>query len=280
MLSNSNSENIDRGELYVNQVNNQHGSVEEITQQNLLQEIDKKKIENENLNSKLADLAKEMNQFTYIVSHDLQAPLRMVTGFLELLEKKYGDKLDESARQYIDYAVKGAYKMKSLVFDLVEYSRLSSVTCEFGEVDLNVIMKEVKEKFQLVIDETGALVSICDLPVVKADKAQMGQLFGHLFENALKFRSAAIPEIDITLKEENGFWVIAIKDNGIGIDQVFFEKIFIVFRQLQKDETKYGGTGIGLAICKKIAALHGGEIWLESAEGKGSTFYFSLPVQS
>jgi light-regulated signal transduction histidine kinase (bacteriophytochrome) len=170
--------------------------------------------------------------------------------------------------------------MKSLVIDLVEYSRLSSVPAEFGEVDLNVIMKEVKEKYQTVIEETGALISISHLPVVMGDKARMGQLFRHLFENALKFRSAAVPEINITSKNENGFWVIAIKDNGIGIDQAFFEKIFIVFRQLQKDETKYGGTGIGLAVCKKIAGLHGGEIWLESAEGKGSTFYFSLPVQS
>ncbi len=259
--------------------------MEEMTQINissvdLQQELEKVKRENEELNSKLAEQAKEMNQFTYIVSHDLQASLRMVTGFLELLEKKYGDKLDESAKQYIDFAVKGASKMKSLVSDLLEYSRLNAVTNEFAAVDLNEIVKEVKEKYQPVIEETGTLLSIDHLPVVMANKMQMGQLFQHLLQNALKFRSAAVPEINITLKKENGFWVIGVKDNGIGIDPAFFEKIFIIFRRLHNDDIKYGGTGAGLAVCKKIAELHGGEIWLESAEGNGSTFYFSLPVRS
>ncbi|MBL0130032.1 MAG: hypothetical protein IPP43_01980 [Chitinophagaceae bacterium] len=242
--------------------------------------------EEELLNNKLAELTKEMNQFTYIVSHDLQAPLRMITGFLELLEKKYGDKLDESAKQYIGFAVMGAAKMKNLVFDLLEYSRLSSDTNEFVEVDLNVIMQEVKEKFLPAIEETGALITVDHLPVVMAKKAQMVQLFQHLIGNALKFFSAEMPEIIITLREENaglpdrqGFWVFAVKDNGIGFDPAFAEKIFIVFRRLFSDETKYSGTGIGLAICKKIIGLHGGTIWAESAVGKGSTFYFTLPVK-
>jgi|CXWL01.1.fsa_nt_gi light-regulated signal transduction histidine kinase (bacteriophytochrome) len=242
--------------------------------------------EEELLNTKLAELTKEMNQFTYIVSHDLQAPLRMITGFLELLEKKYGDKLDESAKQYIGFAVKGASKMKNLIFDLLEYSRLSSVVNEPVEVDLNAIVQEVKEKFLPVIEETGAIITVDDLPVVMANKAQMLQLFGHLLGNALKFHSAAVPEITITLREKNAclpdrqsFWVIAVKDNGIGFDPAFAEKIFIVFRRLFSDETKYSGTGIGLAICKKIIELHGGAIWVESAVGKGSTFYFTLPVK-
>jgi light-regulated signal transduction histidine kinase (bacteriophytochrome) len=246
--------------------------------ENIQQELEKKNRENEELNRRLAELAKEMDQFTYIVSHELQAPLRMVTGFLELLEKKYADKLDGSAKQYIDFAVRGASKMKSLVFDLLEYSRLNPVNREYAEVDLNVIMKEAIEKYQPVIEETGALVNACHLPVVMADKKQMGKLFQHLLENALKFRGTAVPEINITLKKENGFWVIGIKDNGIGIDPAFFEKIFIIFRRLHNDEVKYGGTGTGLAVCRKIAALHGGKIWLEPAERHGSTFYFSLPA--
>jgi light-regulated signal transduction histidine kinase (bacteriophytochrome) len=254
---------------------------------NLREDLEKKNREVENLNNKLAMLTKETNQFTYIVSHDLQSPLRMVTGFLELLEKKYGDKLDASAKQYIDFAVKGAYKMNDLVFDLLEYSRLNPDPGQLTEVDLNVIMKEVKEKYQPLIEETGALITADQLPVVMANKKQMGQLFQHLLGNALKFRSAALPEINITLKKVNaclpdrqGFWVIGIKDNGIGIDPAYAEKIFIIFRRLHNDEARYGGTGIGLALCKKITELHGGEIWLEPGEENGSTFYFSLPVRS
>lgn len=246
----------------------------------LQQDLKNKDQQIEELSNKLADLTKEMNQFTYIVSHDLQAPLRTVTGFLELLEKRYGDKLDESAKQYIGYAVNGAVKMKNLIFGLLEYSRLSSAAKEFEKVDMNVVMQEVKEKFQSAIEESGAQVTVSHLPVVMADKAQIEQLMQHLLENALKFRSTAVPEIGITLKKENDFWVIAVKDNGIGIDPAFSEKIFIIFRRLHTDDAKYGGTGIGLAVCKKITELHGGTIWVESAVDKGSTFYFTLPVKS
>ena len=253
---------------------------------NLQQELENKNQDIEALENKLAEQAKEMNQFTYIVSHDLQAPLRMVTGFLELLEKKYGDKLDDSAKQYIGYAVKGATKMKSLIFDLLEYSRLSSVVKEYEAVDLNIVVNEVKEKFQADIENTGAIITTAKLPVVMANKSQMEQLFYHLLGNALKFRSTAIPEINITLKEENAClpdrqrrWVIGVNDNGIGMDPAFSEKIFIVFRRLHTDDSKYGGTGIGLALCKKITELHGGTIWVESAIDKGSTFYFTLPVK-
>jgi light-regulated signal transduction histidine kinase (bacteriophytochrome) len=204
----------------------------------------------------------------------------MVTGFLELLGKKYGDKLDGSAKQYIDYAVKGASKMRNLVFDLLEYSRVDPDAGAFTEVDLDMIIKEAKEKYQTLIEETGTMISSDHLPAVKANKKQMTQLFQHLIENALKFRSTAVPEINITLKKEDGFWVIGIKDNGIGIDPAFAEKIFIIFRRLHNDEAAYGGTGIGLALCKKITELHGGEIWVEPAGENGSIFYFSLPVRS
>lgn len=244
---------------------------------NLERELVEKNGQEEKLNRKISELNKEMNQFTYIVSHDLQAPLRMVTGFLELLEKKYGDKLDEAAKQYIGFAVKGAVKMRSLIFDLLEYSRLSSVSRVITEVDLNSIIQEVKEKFSAAIEETGALITTDHLPVVMASKMQMGQLFQNLFGNALKYRSTAIPEINITVRKENNFWVIGVKDNGVGIEAPFFEKIFIVFRRLHNNDEKYSGTGIGLAVCKKIVELQGGTIWVESAVDKGSTFYFTLP---
>ena len=244
------------------------------------QELETSNSEKEELRNKLAELTKEMNQFTYIVSHDLQAPLRMVTGFLELLEKKCGDKLDASAKQYIDYAVKGANKMKSLVFDLLEYSRLSSAAKDYAEVDLNIIFQEVKEKLQQIIDEAGAIITSVHLPVVIADRKQMLQLFEHLLGNALKFRSLELPLVAITATKENEFWVIAVKDNAIGIEAAFAEKIFIIFRRLHNDDTKYGGTGTGLAICKKIIELHGGTIWVEPAADNGSVFYFTLPVKS
>jgi len=230
----------------------------------------------EELSAKLDKLTKEMNEFTYIVSHDLQAPLRTVTGFLELLEKRHGDKLDASAKQYIDYAIKGAGKMKDLVFDLLEYSRLSSGVIEFTSVDLNGILEEVKEKVAATISETGAIITTDALPVVLADKKQMLQFFLHLLENALKFRRERT-DIHMTAKQEKGKWVIGIKDNGTGIDAAYAEKIFIIFRRLNTDEVKYPGTGSGLAICKKIMEIHNGHIWVESEVNTGSTFWFTLP---
>lgn len=233
--------------------------------------------ENRELKSQLEDMAKEMNQFTYIVSHDLQAPLRTITGFMELLVKRYGDKLDEAAKQYIDYAVKGTLKMKNLIFDLLEYSRLNTSIKELSETDLNVVMDEVKEKYIAAIEGTGASIHVDDLPVVNASKKQMLQLFGHLLDNAVKFRGELAPEVMISAKRDKEYWIFSVKDNGIGIEPSFFEKIFIVFRRLSTDEVRYPGTGIGLALCKKIAELHGGTIWVESEPGKGSTFYFTLP---
>lgn len=232
----------------------------------------------EELSNKLAELTKEMNQFSYIVSHDLQAPLRTVTGFLELLVKRYSDKLDDSAKQYIEYAVKGAVKMKDLIFDLLEYSRLNNAM-SLAEVDLNAALEESKEKLSAAIEESGAVIRADKLPLITGDKKQLVQMLGHLLQNALKFRSAAIPEIDIILKEEKGYLKIGIKDNGIGIDPAYHEKIFIIFRRLHTDEVKYPGTGTGLAVCKKIAELHGGTIGVESEIGRGSTFWLTLPVK-
>lgn len=230
----------------------------------------------EELSNKLAELTKEVNQFTYIVSHDLQAPLRTVTGFLELLEKRYGDKLDASAKQYIDYAVKGVAKMKTLVFDLLEYSRLSSAEPGFTEVDLNKVLQEAEEKMSATINDTGAMITSDKLPQVMANKKQMLQLFEHLLQNAMKFRDGKEPVITVISRKEEDNYVIGIKDNGIGIDPAFFEKIFIIFRRLHNDETKYKGTGAGLAVCKKIIELHGGTIWVESELNTGSTFWFTL----
>jgi light-regulated signal transduction histidine kinase (bacteriophytochrome) len=232
----------------------------------------------EMLKSKLDTLTKETNQFTYIITHDLQAPLRMVTGFLELLEKKYAAQLDEGARQYIEYAVKGSVKMKNLIFDLLEYSRLSSVVHEFEPVKLDEIVKELKEKKAKDIEDAGAIIVVNELPVVRGSQKLIAQLLGHLMDNALKYRKSDIPEIFISAEKKNKFWEIAVKDNGMGIDPAFFEKIFVIFKKLHTDEARYPGTGTGLAVCKKIAELHGGTIRVSSAVGEGSTFYFTLPL--
>lgn len=238
---------------------------------------DSKDMEIERLNDKLKEKTAEMNQFSYIVTHDLQAPLRTITGFLELLEKKHGEKLEDSAKQYIGYVVKGAVKMKSLIFDLLEYSRLNTANLEKADVDLNEVMQEILAKYATEIGQRNIKISVSQLPVVMANRKQMGQLFEELFDNAMKFTVDTASEISLQAKNENGYWVFCIKDNGIGIDQAFFEKIFIIFRRLNTDEVKYPGTGVGLTISKKILELHDGNMWLESAVDKGSEIYFKLP---
>jgi light-regulated signal transduction histidine kinase (bacteriophytochrome) len=230
------------------------------------------------LRSRLAELTRETNQFTYIITHDLQAPLRMVAGFLELLEKKYGDKLDDGGKQYIEYAVKGSQKMKTLIFDLLEYSRLSSIVHEHEEIDMNELLKEVKDKMSPAIERTGAHIITEELPKVKGSRKQLSQLMEELLTNALKFNKSSVPQISIGAERTDEFWKISITDNGIGIDPAFFERIFIIFKRLHADESIYTGTGTGLAICKKIAELHGGTIQVSSEPGKGSTFYFKLPL--
>lgn len=229
------------------------------------------------LKKQMAGLVKETNHFTYIITHDLQAPLRMVTGFLELLEKRYADKLDNSAKQYIGYSVKGANKMKSLIFALLEYSRISSVKHEFGFVDLNEVLEEVINMQSDTISSSGAEVRVGKLPVIWAERKLMIQLFTHLLDNAIKFRRNEKPVVSINTNRKSENWEISISDNGIGIDPAFHEKIFVIFKKLHPEEAGYSGTGTGLAVCKKIAELHNGSINIISEAGVGSTFSFIIP---
>jgi PAS domain S-box-containing protein len=245
------------------------------------------RIRNESQLKKLnADLAKragelaasnaELERFAYIASHDLQEPLRMVSSFLQLLEKKYKGQLDEKADQYIHYAVDGAERMKALIMDLLEYSRAGSTKETFGRVDTETIVKEVGEIFREKIGAAGAQVEVGVLPVVWGDKVQLSQLFQNLLSNALKYHAAdRVPVIRVRAKEEPGCWLFSVEDNGIGIDPPSFDKIFVIFQRLH-NKTDYSGTGIGLAICKKIVERHGGKIWVESAPDQGSTFSFTI----
>lgn len=233
---------------------------------------------NEDLKKRAEELAQsnaELERFAYIASHDLQEPLRMVSSFLQLLQKRYQTQLDEKAGQYIHYAVDGAERMKALILDLLEYSRVGTGKETFGLVDTGEVMESVGDIFREKIIAARARVDIGSLPVVHGDKVQLTQLLQNLVGNALKYHSEEPPVIRIHAHEEPECWQFSVSDNGIGIDPLFFGKIFIIFQRLH-NKSQYSGTGIGLAICKKIVERHGGRIWVESAPEKGSTFFFTI----
>ncbi|MGE5432912.1 MAG: PAS domain S-box protein [Syntrophomonadaceae bacterium] len=227
---------------------------------------------------KLERSNKELEQFAYVASHDLKEPLRMITNYMQLFEKNYKGKLDERADTYIGFAVDGAMRMNSLINDLLIYSRVSSKPREIDLVDLNVVVEDVERDLQLSIDESRAVINCTGLPHVMADCLQMRQLFQNLIQNAMKFRDNNHPVIDVSSEKIGEEWLFKIKDNGIGIDPEFKDRIFVIFQRLHERE-KYPGTGIGLAICKKIVEHHGGRIWVESEPGGGSEFCFTLPAE-
>ncbi|HEX2960911.1 MAG TPA: ATP-binding protein, partial [Ignavibacteriales bacterium] len=219
---------------------------------------------------------KELEQFAYIASHDLQEPMRMVASFTQLLAARYQGKLDEKADEYIAFALEGARRMQTLIRDLLKYARVTSRLKPFELLDCNEILYDVLSDLQLVIGESRAEITSDTLPVIMGDITQIRQLLQNLISNAIKFRGANRPEIHISAVCGQKDWAFSIRDNGIGIDPQFHERIFLLFQRLHERE-KYPGTGIGLALCKKIIELHGGRIWLESEPGRGTTFYFSIP---
>jgi PAS domain S-box-containing protein len=217
----------------------------------------------------------ELEQFAYIASHDLQEPLRMVASFMQLLKNRYKDKLDTDGQEFIHFAVDGATRMKQLISDLLNYSRTGR-EAQITDVDIANVLGEVQKNLMASISESKAIIHYGSLPVIKADRTQMLQLFQNLISNAIKFRKDNdVPSVQIDAKQENGHWLFSVKDNGIGIEREYSNKVFVIFRQLH-DKAKYGGTGIGLAIAKKIVERHRGKIWFESEFGKGTTFYFTL----
>lgn len=226
--------------------------------------------------SELARSNSELERFAYVASHDLQEPLRMVSSFLQLLDKQYTARLDDKAREYINYAVGGAERMKRLILDLLSYSRVATVVEQFQPVNMNAVAKHVVQIFESRFEKEGITLTIHQLPVVKGNASQLQQLLQNLVGNAIKYKSERPPLIVLGCSEEENRYVFFVKDNGIGINSKYFEKIFIVFQRLHSIN-HYSGTGIGLAICKKIVERHHGEIWVESDEGIGSTFFFSLP---
>jgi light-regulated signal transduction histidine kinase (bacteriophytochrome) len=227
------------------------------------------------------DLARsnaELQQFAYVASHDLQEPLRMVTSYLELLKRRYAGKLDIKADQFIDFAVDGATRMQTLINGLLSYSRVGVQSKPLAQVDCTLALHHALRNLQVTIFENRAIITHDPLPIVNADPTQLTQLFQNLIGNAIKFRQGDRPQIHIGYESKNDDWLLSVRDNGIGIEQQYIERIFLIFQRLHS-RAEYPGTGIGLALCKKIVERVGGELWVESSPGKGSTFYFSIPKQ-
>ena len=220
---------------------------------------------------------KELEQFAYVSSHDLQEPLRMVALFTQLLERRYKGKLDSDADDYINFIVEGAQRMKLLIDDLLAYSRVNTKGGEFESVDLDNVMNTVLSNLHLFSEENKAEIIIDEpLPTIRADPSQMVHIFQNLITNGIKFNDKKTPKIHISAQINGNEWVFKVSDNGIGIATEYQEKIFEIFKRLH-DRQEYPGTGIGLAICQKIIERHGGKIWVESEMGKCSTFYFNIP---
>jgi PAS domain S-box-containing protein len=220
----------------------------------------------------------ELEQFAYVASHDLQEPLRMVASYTQLLARRYDDRLDKDAREFMVYIVDGASRMKQLIEDLLAYSRVGTKGIEFKRVSAEAALRRALFNLRSAIDETGAVVTHDPLPTLPADEVQLGQLLQNLIGNALKFRSPAAPRIHIETMESELDWQFEVRDNGIGIEPQYYERIFMVFQRLH-NKGEYPGTGIGLAICKKVVERHGGRIWVESRPGEGSSFFFTLPKE-
>jgi PAS domain S-box-containing protein len=226
---------------------------------------------------KLENSNRELEQFAYVASHDLQEPLRQVASFTELLGQSYGAGFDERGKRYMNYIVEGAQRMQRLIQDLLTFSRLGRRETERGRVDCNLVVDRVVAGMGESIRETNAVVTHDSLPVLQANEANIAQIFQNLIGNAIKFRKKEEPpRVHIAARKTDSTWLFSVRDNGIGIKEQYFEKIFIIFRRLHTRE-QYPGTGIGLAIVKKIVDAYGGKVWVESEPGKGSTFFFTIP---
>ena len=234
----------------------------------------------ETMNRRAEDLGRsnaELEQFAYVASHDLQEPLRTVSSYAQLLVQRYHDRLDKDAQEFIDFIVDGAKRMQTLINDLLTFSRVGTSGKPLEPTDCQTALDQALSNLATAVEESAAVVTHDELPTVTADAAQLAQLFQNLIGNAIKFRGERRPEVHVGAKCKGMDWLFSVRDNGLGIDMQYAERIFVIFQRLHS-RSEYPGTGIGLAVCKKIAERHGGRIWVESQPGEGSTFYFTIPA--
>ena len=263
-----------------------------LLKRSIMYSIERKKIESElqNYKSNLEDKVKErtkeleqsnkeLQQFAYVASHDLREPLRMISSFLQLLERRYNEQLDEDANEFIEFAVDGAKRLDSMIKDLLEYSRVANRKRKFSDVDLNEVLERTNLNLKFAIDDNNAEIIADKLPTLSGDEQLLIQLFQNLISNSIKYRSKENPMIQISVNNELNQFLFSVKDNGIGISTKHLERIFTIFQRLHTRE-EYEGTGIGLAIAQKIVHQHGGQIWAESEPGKGTIMYFTIPYNN
>jgi PAS domain S-box-containing protein len=245
----------------------------------IFRDITERKEAEAQLQHSLADLERsnqELEQFAYIASHDLQEPLRMVSSYTQLLAQRYEGQLDDKAKKYINYAVDGAIRMQTLINDLLAYSRVGTQAKPLAPTDSHSVLGEAIRNLAATIEESRAIITNDDLPMVRADASQLVLVFQNLLANAIKFRSKDLPRVHVTAQNQGREWVFSVKDNGIGIEPQHAERVFVIFQRLHTRQ-EHPGTGIGLAVCKRIVERHGGKIWFESEPGNGTTFFFTLP---
>ncbi|MGE5401126.1 MAG: PAS domain S-box protein [Ignavibacteriales bacterium] len=258
---------------------NEKGKIYQIL--GIMHDITKRKQAEEKLQRTITELKRsneELEQFAYIASHDMQEPLRMIASYTQLLAKRYSDQLDSSALDFINYALEGAKRMQRLINDLLKYSRVTTRGKPFKSIDCEAILTDVLSDLKESILENKATITQDPLPMILADETQIAQLLQNLIGNAIKFHGERDPEIHISCQRKDKSWVFSIRDNGIGMESEYFNRIFLIFQRLHTKEA-YPGTGIGLAVCKKIVERHGGRIWVESTPGEGSIFYFTIPAK-
>jgi two-component system sensor kinase FixL len=242
---------------------------------------DRKRAESNLLNTaeELARSNLDLEQFAYVASHDLQEPLRAVAGCVQVLQKRYQGQLDGRADELIAHTVAGVSRMQALIDDLLSYSRVSTRGGAFETCDCEGVLEQAGANLEVALKESGTVLTHDALPTVMADAAQLTHLFQNLISNAIKFRNPEPPKIHVAVRSEDDLWVFSVTDNGIGMQPEYFERIFIIFQRLHT-RNEYPGTGIGLAICKKIVERHGGRIWVDSEPGRGSTFHFTIPAKA
>lgn len=242
-------------------------------------DITERKRAEERLKGLLVELErsnKELELFAYVASHDLQEPLRMVSSYTQLLERRYADKLDDDAREFIGYAVDGASRMQRLINDLLDFSRVSTRGRPLAPADVGEILGTVRVNLSVAMEESGAILTSEQMPQIVADAGQIGQVMQNLIGNAIKFRNGTGAHVHVGVVERDTEWEFSVHDDGIGIEPEYFERIFVIFQRLH-NKGDYPGTGIGLALCKRIVERHGGKIWVESKPHEGSTFFFTIP---